>query len=62
MIAHKNDEILKVVNDQIGCPTWTVELANGIIKMLEEFEYGTYHICGSGQTSWYEFAKEIFEY
>ena len=62
MIAHKNDEILKVVNDQIGCPTWTVELANGIIKMLEEFECGTYHICGSGQTSWYEFAKEIFEY
>ena len=62
MIAHKNDEILKVVNDQIGCPTWTVELSNGIIKMLEEFEYGTYHICGSGQTSWYEFAKEIFEY
>ena len=62
MIAHKNDENLKVVNDQIGCPTWTVELANGIIKMLEEFEYGTYHICGSGQTSWYEFAKEIFEY
>ena len=62
MIAHKNDEILKVVNDQTGCPTWTVELANGIIKMLEEFEYGTYHICGSGQTSWYEFAKEIFEY
>lgn len=62
MIAHKNDEVLKVVNNQIGCPTWTVELANGIIKMLEEFEYGTYHICGSGQTSWYEFAKEIFEY
>ena len=62
MIAHKNDENLKVVNDQIGCPTWTVELANGIIKMLEEFEYGTYHICASGQTSWYEFAKEIFEY
>ncbi len=62
MIAHKNDEVLKVVNNQTGCPTWTVELANGIIKMLEEFEYGTYHICGSGQTSWYEFAKEIFEY
>lgn len=62
MIVHKNDEILKVVNDQTGCPTWTVELANGIIKMLEEFEYGTYHICGSGQTSWYEFAKEIFKY
>ncbi len=62
MLVHKNDEIIKVVNDQIGCPTWTVELANGIIKMLEEFEFGTYHICGAGQTNWYGFAKEIFEY
>ena len=32
---------LKVVNDQIGCPTWTVELANGIIKLLRTEDYGT---------------------
>ncbi len=51
---------LKVVDDQIGCPTWTVELANGILKLLAK-PYGTYHVCGSGQTSWYGFAKEIFE-
>lgn len=55
----QKDEI-SVVDDQIGCPTWTVELANGIIKLLSK-PYGTYHICGSGQTSWYGFAKEIFE-
>lgn len=53
---------VKVVNDQIGCPTWTVELANGIAKLLEEqANYGIYHICGSGETSWYDFAKEIFK-
>lgn len=52
---------IKVVDDQIGCPTWTVELSNGIIKLLaDNAEFGTYHICGSGQTSWYGFAKEIF--
>lgn len=51
---------LKVVDDQIGCPTWTVELANGILKLLSK-PYGTYHVCGSGITSWYGFAKEIFE-
>lgn len=51
---------LKVVNDQIGCPTWTVELANGIVKLLDGAGFGTYHVCGSGQTSWYGFAKEIF--
>lgn len=50
---------LKVVDDQIGCPTWTVELANGILKLLNK-PYGTYHICGSGFTSWYGFAREIF--
>lgn len=51
---------LKVVDDQIGCPTWTVELSNGIIDLIENRKYGIYHVCGSGSTSWYGFAKEIF--
>ena len=51
---------LKVVDDQVGCPTWTIELANGIVKLLNGSEYGTYHVCGSGQTSWYGFARKIF--
>lgn len=58
-LAEKGGEI-KVVDDQVGCPTWTVELANGILKLLSK-SYGTYHVCGSGSTSWYGFAKEIFE-
>ena len=58
-LAGKNNE-LKVVDDQVGCPTWTVELANGILKLLSQ-PYGTYHVCGSGQTSWFGFAKEIFK-
>lgn len=57
-LAEKGNEI-KVVDDQIGCPTWTVELANGIVKLFSK-PYGTYHVCGSGETSWYGFAKEIF--
>ena len=51
---------VKVVDDQIGCPTWTVELAAGILKLFTK-PYGTYHVCASGSTSWYGFAKEIFE-
>ena len=51
---------LKVVNDQIGCPTWTVDLSNGIIKLLKNEIYGIFHICSSGETTWYGFAKEIF--
>ena len=60
MLSLKDKPELKVVDDQIGCPTWTVELANGILKLLQK-PYGTYHICGSGVTSWYGFAKEIFK-
>lgn len=52
---------LRVVNDQTGCPTWTVALAEGILKIIETNEYGTYHVCGSGSTSWYGFALKIFE-
>lgn len=63
-LAKKNgpNAELKVVEDQIGCPTWTVELSNAIADLIEEEpEYGIYHICGSGETSWYNFAKEIFK-
>ncbi len=59
MLSLKDKPELKVVDDQIGCPTWTIELANGILKILQK-PYGIYHICGSGSTSWYGFAKEIF--
>ena len=60
MLSLADKPELKVVDDQVGCPTWTVELANGIVKLLKDSEYGIYHVCGSGQTSWYGFAKEIF--
>ncbi len=62
MISLAEKPELKVVDDQIGSPTWTVELANGIAKLLNDnADYGIYHVSGSGKTSWYGFAKEIFE-
>lgn len=58
----KENKPLKVVNDQIGSPTWTVALSEALVELLDEMpEYGIYHICGSGETSWYDFAKEIFK-
>lgn len=60
MISLADKQELRVVDDQIGCPTWTCELANGIIKLFNK-PYGTYHVCGSGYTSWFGFAKKIFE-
>lgn len=61
MLSLADKPELKVVDDQVGCPTWTIELSDGIVKLLNGEDYGTYHVCGSGQTSWYGFAKKIFE-
>lgn len=61
-LAQKMPE-LKVVDDQKGCPTWTYDLAQGILTIIKENRpYGTYHVCGSGDTTWCGFAKKIFEY
>ena len=63
MISLAEQKELKVVDDQVGCPTWTIDLSDAIINLIEdEAEYGIYHTCGGGSTSWYGFAKQIFEY
>lgn len=50
-----------VVSDQVGCPTYTRHLAEGIALLVEGEEFGIHHLCGSGSCSWYEFAQEIFD-
>lgn len=59
---------VRVVADQHGCPTWTGDLAVGLISMARKVlkqrsnvEWGTYHLCGAGQTTWYEFAQCIMD-
>lgn len=52
---------LKVVNDQFGSPTYTVDLARFIEQIIGTECYGIYHATNSGSCSWYEFAKTIFE-
>ena len=60
MLNLKDKKEIKVIENQIGCPTWTVELSRGIEKLLSR-ENGIYQIVSNGQTSWFEFAKKIFE-
>ncbi len=50
---------LKVVDDQIGCPTWTVEVARCMRRIVEEGELGLYHMTAKGATTWYGFTKAI---
>lgn len=51
---------LKIVNDQIGNPTLTLDVAQAVLRLLESKNYGIYHIVNDGSCSWYEFAVEIF--
>jgi dTDP-4-dehydrorhamnose reductase len=48
---------LSVVSDQIGSPTYTVDLAEGILQMIDHGGRGIFHFTNSGQTNWFEFAK-----
>ena len=59
-LAHEKDE-LGVVHDQVGSPTYTVDLAKFLIELVQTEKYGIYHGTNSGSCSWYEFAKAIFE-
>lgn len=54
-------DTLRVVNDQIGTPTYTADLSRLLVDMLESEKYGYYHATNEGgYISWYEFACEIF--
>lgn len=51
----------KVVNDQHGSPTFTYDVARATREIIENYSPGIYHTVNSGTTTWYEFAKHIFE-
>ncbi|WP_154991593.1 dTDP-4-dehydrorhamnose reductase [Priestia megaterium] len=57
----KERKELSVVADQRGCPTYTLDLANAILELVNTEKYGVYHVSNSGNCSWFEFAKAIFE-
>ena len=52
---------LKVVDDQVSCPTFTRDLADAIVKLLHVNQYGTVNVSSEGACSWYEFASAIVD-
>jgi dTDP-4-dehydrorhamnose reductase len=62
-ILNKKDENeIKVVNDQVGTPTYTKDLAKAIRELItQNYDYGIYHITNYGSCTWFEFAKEILK-
>ena len=59
-LAGEQPEVI-VVTDQVGCPTYTRHLAQGLALLAESDDFGIHHIAGAGRCSWYEFAQEIFD-
>lgn len=57
----ENHEKLNVVNDQIGSPTYTVDLAKLLVDISETEKYGIYHATNNGYCSWAEFAEYILK-
>jgi dTDP-4-dehydrorhamnose reductase len=53
-------EAVQVVDDQIGCPTWTGHLAPALLGLLERGVGGLVHLAGTGAVSWNGFAREVF--
>jgi dTDP-4-dehydrorhamnose reductase len=55
-------ETLDVVDDQVGCPTWAVDLAAGLLELVAvDPPSGVYHAAGGGRASWFELARAVFE-
>jgi len=59
-LASEKDEIA-VVDDQVGSPTWTVDLAQAVLALLKSGHRGIYHAANAGFCSWNGFAQAIFE-
>lgn len=59
-LAAQRDQ-LAVVDDQVGQPTWTLDLAKKIVELVDAgAPFGTYHGTNSGQGSWFDFARAVF--
>lgn len=58
---------IQVVSDQVGCPTYAADLAAALLTLAERLSrpadilWGTYHLCGAGEVSWYVFAQHILQ-
>ena len=65
-LARQNEE-LRIVNDQYGCPTSAASIASALVAISmqidngENIDWGTYHYCGKPETTWFQFAKAIID-
>ncbi len=58
-LAQQRSEV-RVVNDQIGSPTYAPHLAHALIQLFVTRAYGTYHLAGAGQASWFDLTRALY--
>jgi dTDP-4-dehydrorhamnose reductase len=51
---------VRVVNDQVGSPTYAPHLAEALLRLIEEGSFGTYHLAGRGSASWFDLTRTLF--
>jgi len=61
MLAAATRGAVKVVDDQTGCPTYAPHLACGIARLVGRDAWGTYHMAGAGQTTWYGLTRALYD-
>ena len=59
--AAKAGKPLRVVNDQLGTPTYTCDLASATLDLLDRGARGVWHLTNAGETNWFDFARAIFQ-
>ncbi len=57
----QKQDVVRVVDDQMGSPTYTVDLANAVSQLVQKPYYGIYHLSNQGVCTWHQFAKDIFQ-
>jgi len=58
--ALANQSVVRVVNDQVGSPTYAPHLASALARLLDTTAYGTYHLAGQGQATWFDLTCELY--
>jgi dTDP-4-dehydrorhamnose reductase len=61
ILARAEQGEVRVVDDQVGCPTYAPHLARGLARLLETDAFGTHHMAGGGSTSWYGLTRALFD-
>jgi len=61
ILARAEQGEVRVVDDQVGCPTYAPHLASGLGRLLETDSWGTYHMAGGGSTSWHGLTRALFD-